>query len=366
MKKVFLISFFIAVLFAPFIATAQAGGIVFEAEVIKILEARDLTADDGVVFHQQNLQLVGLEKEMQGTEFIVEGISDFEVAQDASYDVGDKVVVMRSSGPGGEPHFYITDYVRRMPLLLLTIVFVLVVLSVARFKGLRALIVLLVTFFIIIKGVIPLILQGYNPIVVSITGALLIAALAIFGTEGFNKKSYVSYVSLVLSLVVVMVLSFAFSTYSRLTGVTEESAMLLSFFGDTINLQGLLLAGIIFGAIGVLDDIVISQVSTVQELLHSNPNASAGETFKRAMRVGTDHINALVNTLFLAYTGAALPLLIIFTIQEPPFVTFRDAINNEILATEIVRTLSGSIALVLAVPIATSIALAVFNKEKHG
>lgn len=122
-------------------------------------------------------------------------------------------------------------------------------------------------------------------------------------------------------------------------------------------MAGLFLAGTIVGTIGVLDDVVISQAAVVEELVDANPGLSRGELFRRAMRVGTDHTAAVVNTLFLAYAGASLPLLLLFSIQQPPFLTFRDVVNNELVASEIVRTLVGSIGLVLTVPITTALAV---------
>ena len=139
---------------------------------------------------------------------------------------------------------------------------------------------------------------------------------------------------------------------------------LTGLVGGDVNLKGLLLAGMIIGVLGVLDDIIISQVSVVKELTETDNTITRKKIFARAMRVGTDHISALINTLFLAYAGAALPLLILFSIQAEPFLTWEQIVNNEMIATEIVRTLTGSMALVLAVPIATALAVASFTKQK--
>jgi len=142
----------------------------------------------------------------------------------------------------------------------------------------------------------------------------------------------------------------------------EEVAYLISIGKGNINLNGLLLAGIIIGALGVLDDIVISQIALVKELKSSNPEISNKEAFSRAMKVGVSHLGSMVNTLFLAYAGASLPLLILFSMKQPPFETFGQVINNEIIATEIVRSLTGSVGIVLAVPIATFLAVRFIKK----
>ncbi|MFZ5364173.1 MAG: YibE/F family protein [Patescibacteria group bacterium] len=159
--------------------------------------------------------------------------------------------------------------------------------------------------------------------------------------------------------------SVIFTNLTKLSGFAEEETVyLVGLMGGDINLQGLLLAGFIIGALGVLDDITVSQVSTVQEINAANPNLSRSEIYKKAMRVGVDHIASMVNTLFLAYAGAALPLLLLFSFKQEPFLTFGQVINHEIIATEIVRTLVGSIGLALAVPITTFLAAYFYKKNK--
>jgi len=137
----------------------------------------------------------------------------------------------------------------------------------------------------------------------------------------------------------------------------EETMFLLGLGEETINFQGLLLAGIIIGTLGVLDDMVISQVAAVEQIKLANPELSKKEVFKKSYKIGVSHISSMTNTLFLAYAGAALPLLLLFSVKQEPFLTFNQVINNEMIATEIVRTLAGSIGLVLAVPVATVLAV---------
>ena len=138
----------------------------------------------------------------------------------------------------------------------------------------------------------------------------------------------------------------------------------MDFTQGAINLQGLLLAGFIIGSLGVLDALTISQVSTVQELYRLSPELTMREAYTRAMRVGVDHISSMVNTLFLAYAGVSLPLLLLFTFKQPPFLTLGQVLNHEVIATEIVRTLVGSIGLAVAVPITTLLAAYFYTKKK--
>jgi uncharacterized membrane protein len=163
---------------------------------------------------------------------------------------------------------------------------------------------------------------------------------------------------------IVGVLSVFFTGLCRLSGFAEEETMyLVGLTNGTINIEGILLAGFIIGALGVLDDLAVSQVSTVQELSRANPELSRFEIYKSAMVVGVDHISSMVNTLFLAYAGASLPLLLLFHYRLPPFVSIEQILNHEVIATEILRTLIGSIGLALTVPITTFLAAYVYTKK---
>ena len=155
-----------------------------------------------------------------------------------------------------------------------------------------------------------------------------------------------------------------FICLSKLTGITSEEVSYLATIGaTTVNFKGLVLAGIIIGALGVLDDVVISQITTVEQLAGADNNISKRELFKRAYKVGVSHISSMTNTLFLAYAGASLPLLILFVSGQSVFTGWLQVINNEAIATEIVRTIVGSIGLILSVPIATYLAVNAFSKK---
>jgi len=329
----------------------------FEARVAEILDNQRITGDDGVVLIQQKIKLIGLTGEWKNKEVIFDG-TQYSVITSPEYKIGDKVTVNYSPDLEGNDNFYIIGFVRHSQLYWLAFLFAIIVIVVGRLKGLRALIVLLLTFLIILKFIVPKILAGGNPLAVTIIGSLIILILAIYITEGFRKNSTIAIFSILISLLITGALSVWFTAITKLTGYASDEAMYLSgFAGGDINLKGLLLAGIIIGALGVLDDVVISQVALVQELKASNPDLSKKQLYSKAMKVGISHLSSMVNTLLLAYAGAALPLLILFNVKEPPFLTFNQVINNEIVATEIVRTLTGSIGLVLAVPLSTLMAV---------
>ncbi len=336
---------------------------IFKAKVVEILDQKTITRDDGSVSIQQKLKLKGLEGNRKDKEIIFDG-TEFDVLSAGEYKIDDKVLVNYSPGPEGEDNFYVIGYSRTNPIYWLVFLFALVVIAIGRLKGFRALIVLLLTFLIILKFIIPKILSGGDPLFISIIGSFFVLILSVYITEGFKRTSTISIFAILISLIITGLLSVWFSAITKLTGfASEESMFLVGITGGDINIKGLLLAGIIIGALGVLDDVIISQVALVKELKISNSGLSKYQLYKQAMRVGVSHLSSMVNTLFLAYAGASLPLLILFSVKQPPFLTFNRVLDNEMIATEIVRTVTGSIGLVLAVPIATFLAVQFINKK---
>lgn len=338
--------------------------VLFEAKVVQILEERTVKTADGREVVQQNLKLLGLEGEWKNKEFEFKGISDIVAIGANHYKVDDKVLVNYQIGPDGEDVFYIADYIRRWPIYILAFLFTLIIAIVAKAKGIRSLISLILSFAIILKATIPLILAGWNPLLVGIATCLVIFLLMIYITDGWNTKSHLAILSLGIALIIVALLSLLFTSLTRITGMAgEETLFLIGIGKQAIDFKGLFLAGVLIGALGVLDDMVIGQIEAVSQIKEANQKLPVKKVFSMAMKVGNAHIGAMVNTLFLAYAGAALPLLILFSINEPPFLTFGQVINNELIASEIVRTLVGSIGLALAMPIATFFASKFYNPK---
>lgn len=329
----------------------------FKAVVIKIIDQQELIREDGSTVKQQNVRLKGLEGEWLNQEMNFYGIGELDVISSNVYEKGDKVIALASPTVEGEIVYYITDYVRSNKIFWLVIIFAIIIIFIAHWKGFKSLLSLVLTFLIILWFIIPRILAGTNPLLISIIGSFIILLLIVYITEGLDQKSHLSVISILISLIITGLLGILFSSLAKLTGAGQEEAMYLIGLGESaIDFRGLLLAGIIIGTLGVLDDVVISQVSAVEELKKANPSLPPYEIFRRAMKIGTSHIGSMTNTLFLAYAGAAMPLLLVFSIHQEPFVYFSQVINNEMIATEIIRALVGSIGLALAVPLATGIA----------
>ena len=278
---------------------------------------------------------------------------------DPDVDPGDRVQVVKQPEPppGADPvagtGYSISDFERGRPMLVLAVLFVLVVLVFARWRGALSLLGLAFSLALVLLFVVPSILDGNSPLAVAVIGALAIALVTIPLAHGGGAKSVSALLGTAVSLMLTAGLAVLFTEATNLTGLATEEATFLGIGQADLSLQGLLLAGIVIGALGVLDDVTISQASTVLALRQANPDLRFGSLFRRALDVGRDHVSATVNTLVLAYVGAALPILLIFSSAD---LGLGDALNLEIVAKEIVATLVGSIGLIAAVPITTALA----------
>ncbi len=269
------------------------------------------------------------------------------------YRVGERVELYYAPGHDGQMTYVVSDWVRRPALGWLVGLFALASFAVARFTGLRAIASTGASLVIVITFIVPQILAGANPVLVSLVGVGGILVLAIYFVHGVNWSTTAALVGTLLAVVVTMGLAIAFTDLARLTGLGTEDAIFIMAAAPQVALKGLLLAGVLIGALGALTDITIVQASVVRELAHTNPKLTLKELYTRGMNVGRDHVGSLVNTLVLAYTGASLSLLILLNVGE---FGFARALNLELVASEVVHTLVGSIGLVLAVPITTVLA----------
>jgi uncharacterized membrane protein len=278
----------------------------------------------------------------------------FELEQplDSTIETGDDILVdlIRLDGTV-EAVFY--DFERSTPMLLLVIVFVVSIVVLGRWRGVGALAGLAMSFVIIIGFALPALLDGSDAVAVAIVTAGAIAFVALFLAHGRGVATATALLSTLLSLTVTAVLAAVFVGMSNFTGFGDENVGFLDALGTQIDPRGLLLAGILIGSLGVLDDVTVTQVSAVWELKRAAPEAGFAELYGRALRIGRDHISSTVNTLFLAYAGASLPLLLLFSEADQGLTSVA---TREIVAVEIVRALVGSVGLVASVPISTALA----------
>lgn len=282
----------------------------------------------------------------------------FELGANSPLDPGDKITVTSFESVDGELVYSFFDYQRGWPMLWLLGLFAVAVVTLGRWRGVGAIAGLAFSLLVIVMFTLPAILAGSNAIIVAVVSASLIAYSALFLAHGFNPATAVALLSTLASLVLTAVLATAFVGLTNLTGLTDESSLLLAGISGGIDPRGILLAGILIGSLGVLDDVTVTQVSAVWQLKNVQPDLTTTGLMKPALRIGRDHISSTVNTLFLAYAGAALPLLLLFTEAGQ---SIGNVLSREIVATEFVRTLVGSIGLVASVPLSTWLAAVVLS-----
>lgn len=274
---------------------------------------------------------------------------------------GQGVIVAYAPDAPHDLQYSVTDVNRRFPMALLAGVFALVVVVVGRLRGVMALIALVVSFAVLTLFILPAILQGSNPLLVAVVGSSAIMLIALYMCHGLSARTSVAVLGTLISLVLIGLLGSLFIGWASLTGNTDDNTGLIHGLYPNIDMSGLLLAGVIIGSLGVLDDVTVTQTSAVWELHEANPTMGPRGLYRAAIRIGRDHIASVVNTLVLAYAGAALPLLLLFSIAQSSVGTVA---NSELVAEEIVRTLVGSIGLVASVPVTTALAALVVSADR--
>lgn len=281
---------------------------------------------------------------------------------------GDPVIVGRSEQPemqdpaaAAPSPYFLMDFDRRTPLLVLAVVFAAVVVALSRWRGLAALGGVAVSLFVLTRFVLPAILDGRDPLAVALVGGATIMFLALYLAHGLNAATTTAVLGTLSSLFLTGLLALLFVNISIFTGVGSEEAAFLQINQQQVNLQGLLLAGIVIGTLGVLDDVTVTQASAVWELRRANPAYGIRDLYRSGIRIGRDHIASTVNTLVLAYAGASLPLLILFAVSQRDVAS---VLNSEVVAEEVVRTLVGSIGLVASVPVTTGLAALVVTRTR--
>ena len=277
------------------------------------------------------------------------------------YQIGDEVVINASLEPDST-FISVADLYRVPALALLLGLFAVAVTAVGGWRGVRSLIALALTLAVIVKIVVPLILAGWEPAGVAIVAATGVTIATFLLTEGFRSQTLAAAIGTFVSLALVAGLAVVFDELARFTTLRgQEDVLYLQAVGlPNIDIGGLILAAIIFGALGILDDVTVTQAATVSELHEADPSLGRVALGRRAMNVGRSHIAATVNTLVLAYVGASLPLIVLFAAgRQDPLLTA----SMEVVAVEVVRAIVGSIGIVAAVPLTTAVAVAVVDRQ---
>ena len=291
-----------------------------------------------------------------------EGEFDTMINEVVTLAPGDDIVVNRVVEINGDEVIVYSDFERRPALISIAVLFVVLLLVLSRWQGFRALLSLIASIAAILFVLVPALLAGYDPAIVSVGIAAVILALVLFGTHGFRASTTIAFIGVFGAVVITGILALVSVTTMRLTGFSADASVYLNFATNgQLDLAALLLGGIIIGMLGVLDDVSITQVSVVQQLKAANPAFGFAELYRRAIKVGRDHIGSLVNTLALAYTGVSLPIILLYAQTGENYWL---ALNQEVIAAELVRIIVGSIGLILAAPFTTALA-AWYYKDKE-
>lgn len=289
----------------------------------------------------------------QGSEAGSASIQQFVIHESTpQFEVDDNVILDYQPLAPEEFRYSFLDRQRRPVLLMLGILFAVIVIALGRVRGLAALAGLAASVVVLLQFVIPAILDGRSPVLVAVIGSSIIAFVALYVAHGFTRMTTVALLGTLAALSLTSLLSWIVVAAARFSGFATEESFILAFSG-TIDISGLVLAGIVLGAVGAIDDVTVTQASAVFEVHRVRPDLPRKDLIASGLRVGRDHVASTVNTLLLAYAGAAMPLLLFFVLANQSLGT---VLNSELVAIEAIRTLVGSIGLVSAVPLTTWLA----------
>jgi len=275
---------------------------------------------------------------------------------------GDHIFVNHMMPLGGDEYYSYADFERRPVLIFIALSFVILLLVLSGWQGVRALLSLGVSIAAILFLLVPALLAGWDPALASVGIAGAILAVVFFGTHGFTLRSKIAFFGTFGAVIVTGLIAWVSSEMMRLTGFSSDASVYLNFATNgTLDLSGLLLGSIIIGILGVLDDVSITQASVVEQLKYANTTLRFKELYQRAIKVGRDHIGSLVNTLALAYVGVSLPLILLYAKADSPLW---QTLNQEVVAAELLCIIVGSIGLILAVPATTAVAAWYYERNE--
>ncbi len=289
------------------------------------------------------------------------------LAGNPAYDIiakeGDEVIVGIEESEDDNLEIYIMQYFRQNYIFLLCGLFVLLLIIVGRGKGIKSIITLTLTMLAILKVLLPLMLKGINPILITILVSIGITIITVFIVSGINSKSVTAIIGTSSGVVVAGLIAYVVGTKANLTGFSSDEAMMLTYIPQKIkfDIKGILFSGIIMGSLGAVMDVAMSISSAMDEVYSANENLTREELFSAGMNIGKDVMGTMTNTLILAYTGSSIPLLLIFMAYK---ISMKEILNLDLIATEIIRSLSGSIGLVLTIPLTALVASILIKKSE--
>jgi uncharacterized membrane protein len=339
---------------------ATAEGVAFQTGRVQSVEQADCPSSQALVDaggEAQKCLVAYTLPDAGGPEVPVEITP--EVARSKAVEAGDTIRYLNLEGvieSGSAAPYVFVDFVRTVPMALLAVVYAAVVIAVARWRGLRAIVGLMGAYVVLAQFILPGLVEGKPPLLLGLVGSVVIMIGVLYFAHGFSARTSTALLGTLFGLGITAVLAAWSTDAAALTGVGDENAYTLINASDELSISAIILCGLIISGLGVLNDVTITQSSAVWELYELAPATSARRLFSGAMRIGRDHIASTVYTIAFAYAGAALPVLILVSLYDRALL---ETLTSGELAEEVVRTLVGSIGLVLAIPVTTAIAVLV-------
>lgn len=359
-KKILALTILIFVAFS-FYVYGEEDLLTYEKALVLEVFEEDNIGDENIDT-VQFVELKVLTGKHKGKTFNIENIQSGHPVYDIPVKTGDKVLVFIEETEDGGFEINIADYVRSNYIYILTVGFIIVLLLIGKNKGLKTIITLIFTMLMIFKVLLPLMLRGYSPIALTIVISSIITIVTIVIISGLSKKSFAAIVGTLSGVLIAGFIAFTIGSKVRLTGLSSEEAVMLLYIPQSINFnfRDLLFSGILLGALGAVMDVSMSIASSTEEINRANSNLTMKELFMSGMNVGKDIMGTMSNTLILAYTGSTVPLMLLFMAYETSLLRI---INLDIVATEIIRSLAGSIGLILAIPITAALSAMLIKKD---
>jgi uncharacterized membrane protein len=332
-------------------------------EIVTHMTADDLGAQPSSMIQERQVVKVRiLEGDYEGKEYLVEN----NLGDNEYYNIRvkeDQEIILVVDKTSDIMQVHISSYVRDKYEMYIVGLFLILLVVIGRVKGVKSIVTLGITILVILKFMLPLIIKGTSPILVSVIASVIITIFTLFVVSGINEKTISAIFGTLIGVLLSATIAYMVGTMASLTGLnSEESAMLLYLPGEVdLNLQGILFAGIVIGTLGAVMDVSMSISSSMHEIKSIKPDITIKELMESGMNVGRDIMGTMTNTLILAYTGASLPILMIFTAYNS---TMTDVLNLDVIATEIIRAITGSIGIVLTIPI-TAVIAGIFLGRRH-
>ncbi len=335
----------------------------FKAIILEIVSDQKQDLGDGLESRQQVFKVRITNGPFKGDIIETNNLLETNSIYNIEVNKGDHIFILPEfDSEGNIVNSYITETVKDKYLIIITVLFTIILIIIGKFKGVKAAIALAITAVAIIKILLPLILKGYNPILISGALAIAITIITLLIISGINRKTLSTIIGTSTGIIIAGVLALIFGNLSNLTGLSGEEARMLAFIPQDIifDYRGILFAGIILASLGAVMDVSMSVSSSMFEIVKADPTIKKNDLISAGMNVGRDIIGTMSNTLILVYIGSALPLMLLFLAYD---ISFIELVNKDIIASEIIRALSGSIGLIMAIPVSVFISASIFDRR---